>query len=266
MKLLLFSGSHSRHFYIHDALIKLGYEVKAVIMQREAELPDPPNLCPPEEQVLFNTHFNDRNVVEREIYGDIAISDVFADVDTLYCTPDTLNGPKTEAFIQSFKPDVAFVFGVNLLHENILKILPYSNFNLHLGLSPWYRGSATLFWPFYFLQPQFAGATLHRLAIGADSGEIFKQFVPTLIPGDGIHQHAARVVLEARRHVIDLVEEMMRNPKLDGTVQKSTGRIFLTRDFQPSHLRLIYNEFNNRIIDEYLDGRLEQTKPKLIYN
>ena len=266
MKLLLFSGSHSRHFYIHDALIKLGYEVKVVLMQREADLPLPPMLCSLEDEVLFNSHFKERNEVEIAAYGNISMSDIFANIDIHYCNPSTLNDARTEAFIQNYKPDVAFVFGVNLLRENILKLLPSSNFNLHLGLSPWYRGSATLFWPFYFLQPQFAGATLHRLAIGADSGEIFKQFVPTLTPGDGIHQHSAKVVLEAKSHVIDLVEEMMQNSSLEGTVQKSTGRIFLTRDFQPSHLRLIYNEFDNKIIDEFLEGRLEQTVPKLIYH
>ena len=40
-------------------------------------------------------------------------------------------------------------------------VLPKEKINLHLGLSPWFKGSVTLFWPFYHLMPQFCGSTFH---------------------------------------------------------------------------------------------------------
>jgi hypothetical protein len=46
--------------------------------------------------------------------------------------------------------------------------------------------------------------------------------------------------------------------------QKSTGRLFLTKDFKPIHLRVIYDLFNDKIVDAYLNGKLGQKKPKLI--
>jgi hypothetical protein len=38
--------------------------------------------------------------------------------------------------------------------------------------------------------------------------------------------------------------------------QISSGRLFLTSDFEPAHLRTIYVNFQNNIVDEYLNGKL----------
>ena len=145
----------------------------------------------------------------------------------------------------------------------MLSALPEVKVNLHLGLSPWYRGSATLFWPFYFLQPQFAGATFHQILPEADAGGILHQTVPKLQSGDGIHNVGSKVVIEARRDLRNLLEGFSKF----GWVfkeQNYSGRLFLTRDFQPAHLRLIYNTFGNKIVDAYLSGDLERRNPKIV--
>ena len=55
----------------------------------------------------------------------------------------------------------------NQQSENIVQ---KKNLNLHLGLSPWYKGSATLFWPFYFLQPNYSTPRIVFITIfSADS-------------------------------------------------------------------------------------------------
>jgi hypothetical protein len=47
-------------------------------------------------------------------------------------------------------------------------------------------------------------------------------------------------------------------------MQKSSGRLFLTRDFQAAHLRLVYDLYENKVVDEYLKGNLQQNLPKVI--
>ena len=41
-------------------------------------------------------------------------------------------------------------------------------------------------------------------------------------------------------------------------------RLFLTNDFEPHHLRINYDLFNDQMVDEYLTGNLGPKKPKLI--
>ena len=159
---------------------------------------------------------------------------------------------------------MSFIFGPDMIKEPILSNLPQVKMNLHLGLSPWYKGSATLFWPFYFLQPQYAGITLHNISEKPDQGDIFHQSTPKLSLGDGIHDVAAKAVIQAREDVIKMVLKFNKNGQLKFTQQRTTGRVWRTIDFQPAHLRVIYNLFNNDIVDYYLNGVFPEDLPKLI--
>jgi hypothetical protein len=120
-----------------------------------------------------------------------------------------------------------------------------------------------LFWPFYFLQPQFAGATFHQILPEADAGEILHQTVPALSSGDGIHDVGAKTVIEARKDFGKLLKGYAKCGWIFEK-QKSSGRLFLMRDFQAAHLRTIYNTYDNDIVDCYLTGQLEGRKPSLV--
>ena len=133
---------------------------------------------------------------------------------------------------------------------------------MHLGLSPWYRGSATLFWPFYFLQPQFAGVTFHQITAKADAGAILHQYHPKLLKGNGMHDVGVNAVVGASNELIEILGTGISLKDL--TEQRSSGRLFLTKDFQAAHLELIYEPFENRIVDACLDGALGNLQPRLI--
>ena len=44
--------------------------------------------------------------------------------------------------------------------------------NIHMGVSPYYRGTACNFWALYDNNPHLVGATIHLLSKGLDSGPI----------------------------------------------------------------------------------------------
>jgi methionyl-tRNA formyltransferase len=263
MKAILFSGSHPRHFYIHEELIRSGVECAVVIMQREQLIPSPPLNIPDVDRINFERHFSERNIIEANSYGDLHPDDVFSGIPILKCQPEALNSDVTVNFVRKFDADFAFIFGTDLIKEPVLSALPEVRINLHLGLSPWYRGSATLFWPFYFLQPQFAGATFHQILPEADAGGVLHQTVPILSSGDGSHDVGANTVIAAKRDFGKLLKGYA-NFGWNFEEQKSSGRLFLTRDFQAAHLRNIYSSFDNDIVDCYLAGQLEERKPKLV--
>ena len=101
----------------------------------------------------------------------------------------------------------------NLIKENIMNIMPKLSINLHLGLSPWYRGSATLFWPFYNLQPQFAGSTFHQIVNEPDAGDILHQTIPVLKKGDTLHEVAAKVVIQSTVDAVKLLKIIEKDKK-----------------------------------------------------
>ncbi|MDP6174409.1 MAG: hypothetical protein QGF09_09605, partial [Rhodospirillales bacterium] len=50
--------------------------------------------------------------------------------------------------------------------------------NIHMGVSPYYRGNSCNFWPLYDGRPDMVGATIHLLSAGLDSGAILYHALP----------------------------------------------------------------------------------------
>mgnify|MGYP003952536179 CR=1 FL=1 len=263
MKILILSGSHPRHLYIHKEILNSGHDCAAIIMHRENLLPIAPAGTSDEVNKLFKFHFSERFKVESKYFGNISPREIFSDIPSIYCNPKELNSSKVADYARHFGADLAFIFGTDLIKRPLFDALPSTKINLHLGLSPWYRGSATLFWPFYFLEPQFAGATFHQIVPEADAGAVLHQFATPLYMGDGIHDVGTRTVLQARKDLKELLAGIDREGWIY-TEQKTSGRIFLTSNFQAEHLRVIYQTYENNIVDHYINGHLAQRQPNLI--
>jgi len=189
--------------------------------------------------------------------------DTFADIPHHFCDRMDFNSHSSVEFVKRMQPDVAIVFGADMVRSPLFDALPELTINLHLGLSHWYRGAATLFWPFFFLEPQYAGSTFHQITESPDAGAILHHSTPVLEAGDGIHDVAAKTVQTSASEFGAILQDMISGTKFDLVPQKSNGKLFLNADFKPAHLRLIYEGFNNDIVDEYLAGNLGSRMPQL---
>jgi folate-dependent phosphoribosylglycinamide formyltransferase PurN len=127
---------------------------------------------------------------------------------------------------------------------------------VHQGLSPRYRGVATLFWPFYFYEPNHAGTTIHYIDMGIDSGDIIHQSVPVIEKGDGLHDVACKAVIKSTEDVIKL----LGLSEWKSQRQKSKGKLFVNSDFRPEHLRHVYHD---DIVHLYLSGQIKPPAPVL---
>ena len=249
---------------VHQEILNSRVECAAVVMQREPLIPKLPTNIDKRDADNFIRHFNERDIVETSIFGKAAPQEIFSKIPTLYCMPENLNSKETINFVREFDPQLVIIFGVNIIKDPLLGILPKDKINLHLGLSPWFRGSATLFWPFYFMQPQYAGVTFHQIVPEADAGDIVHQSAPKLENGDGIHDVSAKAVVKARTDLSKLIDIYIRDRHWSMSSQNSSGRLFLSKDFKPHHLRVIYDQFDNNIVDLYLNRGIIDNLPKLI--
>ena len=82
------------------------------------------------------------------------------------------NDPAEVALMTAARPDVVLVFGTGILREPLLSAFDGRIINIHLGLSPYYRGAGTNFWPLVNREPEYVGATIHYLDAGIDTGPI----------------------------------------------------------------------------------------------
>ena len=259
MKILWIGGNHPRHLYFVNR-VREAFDICGVIVElRENPVPQPPQGLQIHDHDNFVRHFEDRDKAESAYFGD----QVLPDCPRWEVDEKGLNTNESVDFIKSCEPDLVLIFGSGLIKEPLYSALPRHSINLHLGLSPRYRGAATLFWPFYFLEPTYSGSTFHYIVAEPDAGNVIHQVVPSLNPHDGIHDVGCRTVRSSAEEAIDLLTIFQQKQSWDTHQQRGTGKNFLERDFRPEHLRVVYNLFDNDMVDMYLDGRLKCRQPKL---
>lgn len=263
-KILIFSGDHPRHLYVNSLIMKKNFKCAAVIMKREKFVPNNPKFLNSLDEKNYKKHFEARKNEELKAFGNLKVDIVFKNTPKIQCVADKLNSDKVIKFVKKFSPDLGFIFGAGLIKKRLMNVLPKNTINLHLGLSPYYRGSATLFWPFYFLLPQYAGITFHKISKHIDEGPILHQSVPKLEFGDKIHKVAVKAVIKSKKDLNKILNGFEKRKKFKYYKPKHTGKIFFSKSFKPFHLRVIYNLSEDNIVDQYLKGDLSKTKPKLV--
>lgn len=262
MKVLLATGNHPRHKYLIRLLMETGFLNALIIEKRENFIPSPPENLDNLTKAYFVTHFQKRNQAEDDIF-DYQTNEVEIN-NLLEILPGEINNQKTLDFIAKNQPDILITFGIGILNRNFLSVAPKEIWNIHGGLSPWYKGAITHFWPSYHLQPQYTGCTIHYINSKIDAGAIIHQTPAVLEYNDGLHQLSCKSLKIALQVIVPLLSSIKKSNKIKGVNQKSTGKLWLKKDWAPQHLKMIYGLYEDKIVNAYLDGGLAQNKPHLI--
>ena len=261
MKILIMIGDHPRHLHLYKTIKSNAFDCSAIIMRREKHLPIIPKKINYIDKINFKKHFIERSVVENEYFGKIRIPES-EKKNIKFIEEKDLNTKNTLNIVKKINPKICIIFGTKIIKNPLLKVLPKKTINIHLGLSPEYKGSATLFWPFYFLEPQYAGVTIHKITNKVDSGDILHQILPKFSKSDGIHDVSCKLVKKACKDIVKLVK-LSKKKNWIFFKQKKSGKLFLTKDFKVEHLRVIYNLFDNDIVRFFLKKK-NKKYPKII--
>ena len=257
------TGDHPRHHYVLRRLAQTGLVGGWITEAREAHVPEPDASLSAELKPLFKLHFDRRAEAEHRFFG-APDAGAAADVDRLVVKPEDINGPAVQQFLEAKAPRLIFAYGCHMLSAETLGRSSQYAWNVHGGLSPWYRGVATHFWPSYMLEPQMTGVTLHEMTAVVDAGAIIHQTGVDLVPGDGVHDLACRAVKTFADALPDVVGRVLnRTGHVAGAPQKTNGRLWLASAWRPEHLLVVYKLFDDRIVDHCLERRLVGKLPKL---
>ena len=270
-KLLLITGNHPRHLYLAGLLSQF-HDVVGWVIQERGDFLKPESNYSVDESLneLYSLHFKGRYLAEERFFMDdstinINSSKFYSNVskNIIRCSKKDLNSLSISNFISGICPDIAITYGTNILDNSILNLLPIEKYNIHGGISPWYRGNITHFWPSYMLEPQMTGLTMHRLTAILDGGPIIHQNTGILVRGDGLHELACRTVKSFFSELSEVIDRIASKDYLLIN-QKSSGKLWLSSDWNPNHLRLIYNQFENKIVDYCLENNIFKVRKKII--
>jgi folate-dependent phosphoribosylglycinamide formyltransferase PurN len=171
-----------------------------------------------------------------------------------------VNSPDLVSYIaNSLKPDLLVAYGCSIIHGPLLSLFQRRFLNLHLGLSPYYRGAGTNYWPLVNSEPEFVGATFMHLDAGIDTGEIIHQIRGRIYPNDSPHQLGNRLIVDAvltYGAVIRVLGSLKQMPQ-----PKSTERKYYRKhDYTSKSVQTIREVFREGMIHDYLDDRSKRDK------
>ena len=234
-----------RHQFVANTLASR-LEVAAVFQEEKAFQP-----------LRYAHSADDEDVIQRHFAArDASEAEFFADHDGVRATsfrlpPGGCNDPSSVDAMRRLKPDVLLVFGSGLLHQTLIDAFPGRILNIHLGLSPYYRGAGTNFWPLVNGEPEYCGATIHYLDAGVDSGPIIAHVRPEMRAGDGPHQIGNKIIVQAAEALADAALACGRG-QVRGVEQAGDGRVYRRADFSAAAVTRLYENFAGGMIAAYL--------------
>lgn len=263
MRVLLITGDHLRHKYMVAQLCQHLEVVGWIAEKRDLFIPEPPQGLSAHLSHLFVHHFAMRSKAENDFFADNA--SIPASLPLLPIDQSELNSRPVHDFLRQHPADVVISYGCHFLRPETLAMLPQARFlNVHGGLSPWYRGVATHFWPVYFLEPQMVGFTLHDTQKNLDGGSVLLQNSYSPVRGDTLHYIACRTTTDFVQKLGQSLAKYEHKPLPQGVPQSSSGRIFLSKEWRPEHLRMIYDFYADAVADALLNGEIQGRSEKLI--
>lgn len=95
------------------------------------------------------------------------------------------SGEPLDKFEQALNCDAVILFGCSYIKGDLAEaLIAKKAVNIHMGISPFFRGNSCNFWALYDDHPEWVGATVHRLDKGLDSGPILFYSFPKVIADD----------------------------------------------------------------------------------
>jgi folate-dependent phosphoribosylglycinamide formyltransferase PurN len=245
VRAVVLTSTMLRHQFVANALAArldvacVWQEEKSFEPLRYAETPD--------DEAEIARHFADRDASEATWFS----ADQQLRAPARRLPPGGCNDAAVIEGIRHARPDVVLVFGTGLLKRPILDAFAGRLLNIHLGLSPYYRGAGTNFWPLVNREPEFCGATIHFLDEGVDTGPIIAHVRPAIRSGDGPHDIGNRTIVAAADTLAEAAAAHAASP-LSGVPQVGGGRVYARKDFSADAVRRLYANFAGGMIDEYL--------------
>jgi hypothetical protein len=241
MKITVFTSNQPRHLALVNGLSRVADEVFAV---HECKTIFPGRVKDFFGQSpVMQRYFARVIAAEEGIFGTVGF--LGKNVRQLSIRPGDLNLMSLETLGVCLESDLYIVFGSSYIKGALIDFLVGRKaINIHMGVSPYYRGSSCNFWASYDGNLDLVGATIHYLSKGLDNGPILYHALP---PRGAIEPFDLGMLAVKAAH-LGLIDRIARGEihAAQGVPQDKALEIRYTRS----------KDFNDQRADAYLENLL----------
>lgn len=252
IRIALITSDQQRHRWLASQLAKVG-DLVAVVSESK---PENSPARTDNKNVDIAEYFQEREAREAHWFSGAAEDIADLTQSLLRCPWGQGNNQTTYDFLVKKKPDLIFLFGSSIIRNPILSHFQGRVVNMHLGLSPYYRGSSTNFWPLVDGIPECVGVTVHHATLKVDGGNILSQARPEVALGDSSHDLGCKSIIAGA----SLLQKVVASPAClaGGIVQTGGGKLCRRDDFTLDALCRMKNNFAEGMIDRYLQDKINR--------
>lgn len=230
MRTVLLTSSSYRHKYLSH-ILKKNTELKLILSEKKGSYYSQQS----QTSKKVSEHLKKNLLTEKSIFGNYE----FEKNECFYLEKGSINEKKYIEKAEKVNPEFILLFGTGILSEEWLKRFRNKIINIHLGLSPYYRGSATLFWPFYNNDIGHLGTTIHETVLKVDAGRIIKNIYPDKQTLELDYYHLTNLLI---KKTIDCLPELLikiNNKQIKFQDQDLTiGNVYKKKDFCEEKLKI----------------------------
>lgn len=260
MKVVLLTSNRLRHKYI-AASIAGELDLALIVTEKKSASIEEGAGYNKEDTELLAGHFKERARAEEDFFG--AHAQFPKEVPRIDLPHGSINSEEVHQIIQQASPDLILLFGTSIIRDPLLTTFEGKMINLHLGLSPFYKGSATNLFPYLYKEPECVGATIHLATSQVDEGAILHQFRPEINDNDNLHEIGNKTIKRAGEVLPEILRKYVAG-EIEPQLQVREGRVCRNKDLRPDNLRKIYRNFEEGLIAQYLDEKASRDRKKSI--
>jgi len=247
ISILIITSNSFRHKFFVNRLVE---EFNVVGVVSEAKKKEVVSKISDEDEVIRN-HFLENLEVEKKYFGK---NNEFNLSKNLILNIE--NGQSNDDFVFEWvkdkNPDYVILYGSSIIKDPILSFYDHKIINIHLGLSPYYRGSGTNFWPLCFNEPECIGATIHLAILQVDAGAILSQVRPEdILESDTSHDIGCKTIISGTKKMIESINKY-HSGLIKPVDQKKEGKIFRWKDFNRDAVLKMQENFKQGMLFNYL--------------
>ena len=254
-RIVILTGSELRHAFFRKFMaLRPGIEVLATwceglekslgaLVEKQTEAND-----------LRKAHLKARECAERDFF-QLFVEHAEDRSNPVFIPKGDINKPEHVERIVALRPDLLVAYGCSIIKGALLETFAGRFVNVHLGLSPWYRGSGTNFWPLVNDEPELVGVTFMHIDAGVDTGEIIHQIRADYCPSDTAHTVGNRLIRKMAFECAALVRNFDRLERMPQPPEPEVVRYYRKKDFIEESVKLLRENLCNGMIERYLARR-----------
>lgn len=246
---MILTSNAVRHKYLANTVAQIASEV--LIISECKSLPNDEKEIDVKDCV--SEHFIKRDKMEQEFF----VNNKYFRFPSLPILYGEANSRFVYSTVKEFNPDLIIVYGASIIRRPLLDLMPRGRIvNLHLGMSPYYRGSGTNFWPFVNRELQYVGSTLMNIDAGIDTGDIIAHVQPQLEADDNVHTAGCKVIQESAKALIKLAERIKEGLEVVVVKQwkSEPSRYYSKKEFGEDALKKYYANLKDNMVQDYVNS------------